>query len=353
MLGITPKQKLILEYIEDYQQLKGYAPTLSEIANYFKKAAPTIHQHIKTLKEKGYLDQAKLRSRGIEPNKEKLQQMKYKIGIIGFGFVGQAVKYGFSNHEIHIYDKYKDFESLKNVVEKSDYIFVCLPTPIKSDESGIDLSIVDDNVGQLTKHTKGIDKIIIIKSTVIPGTTQRYINKYRESLFCFNPEFLRESSYLQDFVNSDRVILGATNDQVLRRVGSLYQNAFPTTPIFQTDPTTAEMAKYMANCFFATKVTFANEMYDICQKLGINYEETKKMVVADQRIYDSHLDITTLRGFGGKCFPKDLLALRALAKDIKVDTSIMDTVWKKNLKIRKIRDWDEIPFAVTPAFGNK
>jgi UDPglucose 6-dehydrogenase len=113
------------------------------------------------------------------------------------------------------------------------------------------------------------------------------------------------------------------------------------------------MAKYMANCFFATKVTFANEMYDICQRLGINYEEAKKMVVADKRIYDSHLDVTSLRGFGGKCFPKDLLALRALAKDIKVDTGIMDSVWKKNLKIRKIRDWDEIPFAVTPAFGNK
>jgi UDPglucose 6-dehydrogenase len=293
MLGITPKQKQILEFIQDYQADKGYSPTLSEIANHFKKATPTIHQHIKTLKEKGYLDQTKLRARGIEPNKEKLHKMKYRIGIIGFGFVGQAVKYGFSNHEIHIYDKYKDLESLEEVVKKSEFIFVCLPTPIKSDESGIDLKIMDDAVRDLAKSTKGTDKIIIIKSTVIPGTTQRYINKYKENLFCFNPEFLRESSFLQDFVNSDRVILGATNDQVLRRVGSLYQNAFPTTPIFQTDPTTAEMAKYMANCFFATKVTFANEMYDICQRLGINYEEAKKMVVADKRIYDSHLDVTS------------------------------------------------------------
>lgn len=118
-------------------------------------------------------------------------------------------------------------------------------------------------------------------------------------------------------------------------------------PVFQTDPTTAEMVKYMANCYFAMKVIFANEMFDICESLGIKYEEVKKLVSADHRIFDSHLDITTSRGFGGKCFPKDLLALRALAAKKGVDTSVLDTVWKKNLEIRKVRDWEEIPGAVT------
>ncbi len=117
--------------------------------------------------------------------------------------------------------------------------------------------------------------------------------------------------------------------------------------MYQTDPTTAEMVKYMANCYLASKVIFANEMFDICEKLGIKYEEVKKMVVADNRIFDSHLDVTTARGFGGKCFPKDLLALRAMAREKGVDTAMLDTVWKKNLAIRKVHDWDEIPGAVT------
>jgi UDPglucose 6-dehydrogenase len=103
----------------------------------------------------------------------------------------------------------------------------------------------------------------------------------------------------------------------------------------------------MANCYLATKVIFANEMFDLCEKLGIKYEEVKKLTVADHRIYDSHLDVTTMRGFGGKCFPKDMMALIGLADKLGVDTELLDTAWKKNLKIRKVKDWEEIPFAVT------
>lgn len=277
-----------------------------------------------------------------------------KIGIIGYGIVGQAVAYGFSNQEIHLYDKYKKSEPLKEVIKKSNFIFICLPTPIKADESGIDLTIINENIKKIVPLTRKTDKIIIIKSTVIPGTTKGFIKKYPHSLFCFNPEFLTEAAFLQDFINADRNIIGTENDFVFRRVSALYQIIIPKTKIFQTDPTTAEMVKYMANCFLATKVIFANEMFEVCEKLGIKYEEVKEMVIADHRIFDSHLDITTARGFGRKCFPKDLLALRALAKKLGVDTQILDAVWKKNLKIRKIRDWEEIPFAVSKKdFGHR
>ena len=88
-------------------------------------------------------------------------------------------------------------------------------------------------------------------------------------------------------------------------------------------------------------------MYDICQKLGIKYEEVKKLVVADHRIFDSHLDVTTNRGFGGKCFPKDMIALKGFADELGVETEVMDAVWRKNLKIRKVKDWEEIPFVVS------
>ncbi|EKD22792.1 MAG: hypothetical protein ACD_83C00267G0004 [uncultured bacterium] len=275
-------------------------------------------------------------------------EFKPKIGIIGYGFVGQALAYGFSTAELHIYDKYKEgFESMKEVADQSEFIFICLPTPIKSDESGIDLSIINDTMTKLTKFTNGKQKFIILKSTIIPGTTMGFIKKYPKSLFAFCPEFLTESNYMQDFVNADRTIIGATNDEVSRRIVALFSQQFPKTPIFQTDPTTAEMVKYMANCYLSTKVIFANEMYEFCTRMGIKYEEVKKMVTADHRIFDSHLDITTERGFGKKCFPKDLLALKALFKKSKVDTTLLDAVWKKNLKIRKVHDWEEIPFAVT------
>lgn len=355
MLGITPKQKEVLDLIEEYYRANNYAPTLEEIAQQLKKSKATIYQYVKALADKGYVQQG-AGARNILPvmhGQTATAKRKFRIGIVGYGFVGQAVEYGFSNHEIHIYDKYKDFESLVEVVKSSDYIFVCLPTPIKADESGIDLKIMDESIKQLAELTAGTDKIIVIKSTVVPGTTARYEKQYPRSLFCFNPEFLREASFLQDFVNADRIVIGSTNDQVTRRVSALYQAVLPLCPIYLTDPTSAEMVKYMANCYLATKVIFANEMAEICEKLGIKYEEVKKMVVADKRIEDGHLDITTLRGFGGKCFPKDLLALRALAKRKGVDTKILDAVWAKNLKIRKVKDWEEIPFAVSGEFGNK
>lgn len=273
--------------------------------------------------------------------------MKYKIGIIGYGIVGQAVEYGFKSEDIYIYDKFKDYLSLEEVCKNSEFLFLAVPTPMTEDYKAIDLTIVEETVSAIAEKIKGTDKILVIKSTVIPGTTARLSKKHPDVLFAFNPEFLTEANFLEDFVKADRTVIGADNDLVSRRLVSLYKKHFPKTPILQTDPTSAEMVKYMANCYLASKVIFANEMFDLCEKLGIKYEEVKKMVVADRRILDSHLDITTVRGFGGKCFPKDIVALIGLFKELGVDSSFLETVWKKNLKIRKTRDWEEIPGAVS------
>jgi UDPglucose 6-dehydrogenase len=276
-----------------------------------------------------------------------------KLGIIGYGFVGQAVSYGFGDSDKNLsaqilyYDKYKDTPPLEEVINKSEFIFICLPTPMKENESGIDLAIIDEMLEQITKLTDNTDKIIVIKSTIVPGSTQKYIEKYPNSNFAYNPEFLTEANYLEDFVNADRTVIGATNDLVSRRVVVLYRQRFPKQKIYQTDPTTAEMVKYMANAYLSMKVIFANEMFDICQALGIKYEEVKEMVTADQRIENTHLDVTTARGFGGKCFPKDIVALIGRAKELGVDTNLLETVWEKNKGIRKVRDWEEIPFAVS------
>lgn len=276
------------------------------------------------------------------------------LGIIGYGFVGQAVANGFDKTSagldtIRYYDKYKDSLSLEEVVKKSEFIFICLPTPMKENEAGIDLTIVNDSIDEITKYTDNTDKIIIIKSTVIPGTTANFEKKYPKSQFAFNPEFLTEANFLEDFLNADRTIIGAKNDLVSRRVAVIYRQRFPQTVIYQTDPTTAEAVKYFANAFLALKVTFANFFYDYCQKIGIKYEEVKKMAAQDARIVDAHLDVTSLRGFGLKCFPKDLVALIGEFKKKGVDASLFETMWQYNKKIRQVHDWEEIPFAV----GNK
>lgn len=273
------------------------------------------------------------------------------LGIIGYGFVGQAVANGFNTASkgkdiIRYYDKFKETLSLEEVISKSEFIFVCLPTPMKEDESGIDLTIIEEMAGEITKYTDNTDKIIVIKSTVIPGTTAALQKKYPQSLFAFNPEFLTEANFLEDFLNAPRTIVGTSNDLVARRVSVIFRQRFPKTKIFLTDPTTAETVKYFANAFLSLKVTFANFMYDFCQMKGIKYEEVKRMAAEDSRIIDAHLDVTTMRGFGGKCFPKDLVALMGEFKKAGVDVSLLETMWKYNKKIRKTHDWEEIPFAV-------
>ena len=280
------------------------------------------------------------------------------LGIIGYGFVGQAVANGFNvaskgRDTIRYYDKYKETESLEDVVKKSEFIFVCLPTPMKDDESGIDLSIIHEMMGEIAKLTNNTDKIVIIKSTVTPGTTAELEKKYPKTKFAFNPEFLTEANFLEDFLNADRTVIGANNDLVSRSVAVLYQQRFPKTKIFQTDPTTAEMVKYFANTFLSLKVTFANFFYDYCQKIGVKYEEVKRMGAFDNRIVDKHLEVTTQRGFGGKCFPKDLIAIMGEFKKAGVDASLFETMWKYNKKIRKVHDWEEIPFAVSGNKSNK
>lgn len=272
-----------------------------------------------------------------------------KIGVVGWGVVGQAVGRGFElkGHEVRWYSREKGPFTPQEVVSKSEFIFVCVPTPMYSDYSGIDLSLVKEIVDFIAPKIKGTDKILVIKSTVTPGTTASFKKKYPAVNFAMNPEFLTEANALGDFLKPDRTVIGSFSQNVSARLASLYQEIYgPDSRIFLTDATTAEMVKYMSNAILATKVIFANEMYDLCYALGIKYEEVRDMVAADTRIGPSHLNVTTVRGFGGKCFPKDMVALIGFAKDKRVDASLLKTVWEKNLRIRKVYDWEEISGAV-------
>lgn len=271
-----------------------------------------------------------------------------KIGIIGWGYVGSATGKGFSKNKknkIFWYDKYKKSpNTLDEVVGKSEFIFICLPTPMHRDYSGMDMSIVESVVEEIAPKVKNTDKVLIIKSTVLPGTTAALTEKFKGINFAMNPEFLTQDNAEKDFMNPSRTVIGATDKKVAKRIKKLYQTILPKDQnYFLTDTTSAELAKYMSNLMLASKVLLANEYYALAKKLGIDYDEIRKMVEADPRM-GSHLKVPGPDGdlgFGGACFPKDMLGLLSFAKKEKVDVSALEAIWEKNLKIRKNRDWEK------------
>ncbi len=278
--------------------------------------------------------------------------MEYTIGIVGFGFVGKAIQHGFAQTtEFRIFDvdERKRTHSLEDTVKDSDFIFVCLPTPSNFDTGAIDLSIMDEMMGKIDEFASVSNKVIIIKSTVIPGTTDKYQRKYQASNFVFNPEFLTERTYRLDFINASRIILGGANWNT-QRVKKLYEDRFPGTPVYCTSAKAAELVKYCANCFFAVKVSYMNEVHQICQKLDLDYNEVIQMVLADGRIGNSHYSVPGhdgSLGFGGKCFPKDIKAMIHLAYELGIDPLVMQAAWEKNMQVRDNHDWNEIEGAVS------
>ena len=274
------------------------------------------------------------------------------IGIIGFGFVGKAVEYGFAGydkisghvpkHKVLIYDKYKRLDNLQKVLEESEIIFIALPTPFNEKTLQIDLSICDRMIDEISPKIASKGKVVVIKSTVTPGTTKRYAETYPEIPFAFNPEFLTEENYLQDFINTDRIVIGSDNDWVSQKLIDLYRSCFPTTRIIRMSNTAAEIVKYQCNVLLASKVAVSNVFYDICQAENVSYEDVKEAVGLDKRIGASHINVTTERGFGGKCFPKDLGAIIGCSRELGVDCKLLEEIHDYNLRIRKIRDWQEI-----------
>jgi len=281
------------------------------------------------------------------------------IGIIGYGMVGRAVHHGFAQQaDFRIYDVKDSIceNTFKDTIKDSDFIFVAVPTPMKSSNEEFDSSIMDETIDKINKLAKGTDKIVIIKSTILPGTIDRYNQKYPETTIVFSPEFLTARSAKLDFINPSRIIFGLkhTKDEkmkeVINRIYNLYSPRFPGQQIHFTDARTAEMVKYISNCFLSTKVVFFNEMKQICDKLGLKYDRVIKYVLMDGRIGNSHWEVPGHDGdygIGGLCFPKDLNALKQLAKDLDVEPTILEAVWKKNLEVRKNRDWEEIEGAVS------
>jgi UDPglucose 6-dehydrogenase len=274
------------------------------------------------------------------------------VGVIGYGYVGRATGEGFATNpknKIFWYDKFKESpNTLVEIIDKSDYIFIAVPTPIFQDYSGMDMSIVESVVDEVAPKIKGTDKILIIKSTSLPGFTKRMSEKYPEVNFVMNPEFLTQKNANADFLKPFRTVIGSDSKDVGERVQKLYETILPKSqPYYIISSTSAELAKYMSNLILASKVLLGNEFYDLAQKVGANYLDVRAAVEADPRI-GTHLGVPGPdgdKGFGGACFPKDMVGILGLAKKEKVDVSALDAIWKKNLKIRKNRDWEALPQA--------
>lgn len=267
------------------------------------------------------------------------------IGIIGQGFVGNSVNQGLKNHfNIETYDTIEEKRTVENINElfhKSDIIFVCLPTPMKT-SGECDISIVESVFSELNSIGK---KIVILKSTVPPGTCDKLNEKYQNLDVVFNPEFLTEANAVQDFINQNRIILGGSSDEILSYVESLFRIAFERVPIVKTNRKIAEMVKYVTNCFLATKVSFANNIYDICDKSEINYDQMIDIVKLDKRVGDSHWRVPGPdgdRGYGGHCFPKDMGALLHYASNIGVYPTLIHGAIQVNDWVRKNRDWENM-----------
>jgi UDPglucose 6-dehydrogenase len=272
------------------------------------------------------------------------------IGIVGQGYVGSAVKEVFSKHyEVETYDLDKDkcsVDYLEDIVELTNIIFVCVPTPMKKDGS-CDTSIVeavvkDINDMVVSRNVSG--RIVAIKSTIPPGTTNRLNKECKNISVIFNPEFLTEANFIDDFKNQNRIIIGGERPSTTK-LRQVYSLLFPDATIVKTGSKTAEMVKYMTNTFLATKVSFANEMKMICDELNIDYDKVVEYSTYDERLGKSHWAVPGpdgKLGFGGSCFPKDINALIDLCGKMDIPARTLLGAWITNLNVRPEQDWKEL-----------
>jgi len=255
-----------------------------------------------------------------------------KLGVVGVGMVGGALKNYFEKKEIKpfLYDKGKNLGSAEEV-NQADVIFICVPTPFDK-EKGFDLSFVEE----VCQNIKG-EKIVIIKSTVLPGTTEKLQKKYPQHKFLFNPEFLSETTADFDFQNPDRQLIGYT--QKSKDVAKIILDLLPRAPFEKILlASEAEMVKYFNNTFNAVKVIFANQIYDLCHKLDLNYDNIMDCAAASRFIQiEDHLHAwhKDYRGYGGKCLPKDIRALIQFADEQRVSLKLHKVVEEINNQLMK------------------
>jgi len=265
------------------------------------------------------------------------------IGIIGQGFVGNAVYQKFKNYfNVFTYDlDISKSNSEEKTVLSQEIILICLPTPMNKDGS-CNIDLIQSTLKKIEKYNKC--RIAVVKSTVPPGTTYVLNSNFNNIDIIFNPEFLTEANAVEDFNNQSRIILGGPRSSTteLKRI---YSKIFPKAHLIETDSTHAEMVKYLTNSFLSVKVIFSNEIFKICKKLQVDYDKVIEYTVLDDRLGKTHWKVPGPDGdfgFGGHCLPKDLSALIYLANNKNIKLDLLEMVKKINDNIRTNRDWEKM-----------
>ena len=265
---------------------------------------------------------------------------KLKLAIVGHGFVGKAVDYGFNNHncdKLIIDPKYG--QNLHDVGLNHDVTFVAVPTPMGSDGK-IDSSIVVSTVNHLKRRRSGI---IVIKSTVTPDVISKLTSKSGPGRrVVYNPEFLTEKNANEDFINPPMHILGGAPEKTekLIEIYNEYSLCKPC-PVYHMSATEASFVKYGINCFLASKVLWFNQFYDVVENFGDNFGKIINAVGTDPRIGYSHSRIPGFdgkRGYGGACFPKDTSAFSNFAEN---NFTVLNEVIRANNEYRKEYELDD------------
>src|SRR5688572_8935567 len=258
------------------------------------------------------------------------------VGVMGLGMVGGAMfsyfrkSRGFVPGEtLFGFDPMKEGYTDLAPLQAADVVFVAVPTPYQTGEDGkvgFDLSYVRQAISALEGS-----KIVVIKSTVLPGATDQLQSEFPQHKLLFNPEFLTEVSADQDMTYPDRQLIGYTDKSY--NVALDVMHLLPMAPFERVMPAKeAEMVKYFGNTWFAAKVVFANQIYDLCQAVGVDYDTVKESAAADKRIGRSHLEVfhKGYRGYGGKCLPKDTRALIELGDRLGVEMALLKRVEELN-----------------------
>lgn len=271
---------------------------------------------------------------------------KSTTAIIGLGYVGNAYRSIFP--DAVLYDPYnKEIKSAtKDEVNKCNLAIICVPTPTSGDGKNCDTSIVEEIFSWLKVP------LVLIKSTVKPGTTTKLQKKYPDIQICFSPEYIGEGNYFiqywnypdphdpkkHDFmiIGGDKEAAGKIEDIFIRKVG-------PHVKFMRTDSKTAETIKYTENMWIATKVTFVNEMYEVCKALGVDWRDVREGWLLDKRVSPMFSAVfPDKRGFEGKCLPKDTKALIATSEESGYIPDFLKEVLKSNNRIRKENGFDVI-----------
>ena len=279
------------------------------------------------------------------------------LNIIGYGYVGGGLGHLCKSNNVPFctFDVIQKDEpmakmntdNLEKLVEHSelyneDNVYtICVPTP-SSTTGECDISIVESVIEKLYKTVKSKSNIVIIKSTVQPGTTRMLMNKFQDKLeIVFCPEFLKEHTYKEDMYNADFCLVGSDNidTKVSDVMRTLYKHK--AIDVICRSPEECELFKYTVNVFLAVKVWYFNEISEICNKFGVEYKGLQSLFKLEGRIGESHTDVPghdNLHGFGGKCLPKETLALKYLQEKLGIPNKVLENIISRNNKLRYNKD---------------